>query len=113
MLQAAGEFGLSTLVLMENAGRGAAGWLVELATGLSCRSTSRQGRSRHACSNGSRPWQGPLPRVLILCGAGNNGGDGGVVARHLDAWGFPTRICWFASENRLQGDPQTQWQILG
>jgi NAD(P)H-hydrate epimerase len=50
--------------------------------------------------------------VLILCGPGNNGGDGGVVARHLDAWGFPVRIVWFAHREQLRGDAETQWQIL-
>ena len=35
-----------------------------------------------------------------------------MVARHLDAWGFPVRVCWFASRDKLHGDPQTQWLIL-
>jgi NAD(P)H-hydrate epimerase len=65
---------LPTLILMENAGRGAAAWLAELA------------------GNAARSPSSPLPRVLVLCGPGNNGGDGGVVARHLDAWGYPVRI---------------------
>ena len=54
----------------------------------------------------------PPPRVLILCGPGNNGGDGGVVARHLDAWGFPVRVVWFARGDQLRGDAAVQWGIL-
>jgi len=68
--RAAGELGLPTLVLMENAGRGAAEWL--------------RGRL------------GERGRAVIACGPGNNGGDGGVVARYLDAWGFEVRVAWFA-----------------
>jgi NAD(P)H-hydrate epimerase len=54
----------------------------------------------------------PSARCLILCGPGNNGGDGGVVARHLDAWGHSVRVVWFARPDGLRGDAATQWTIL-
>jgi NAD(P)H-hydrate epimerase len=85
--RAAEELGLPTLVLMENAGRGAADRLVELA-----------GAGR--------------PRVVIACGPGNNGGDGGVVARHLDARGVPVRVVWFARRDQIKGDAETQRGIV-
>ena len=84
---AADEFGLPTLVLMENAGRGAAELLAKLTDGAS-------------------------PRVVIACGPGNNGGDGGVVARHLDAWGWPVSVAWLADPAKLRGDALTQREIL-
>lgn len=84
--RAADELGLSTLVLMENAGHGAARLL-----------------RRHAAPGG---------RVVVACGSGNNGGDGGVVARHLDAWGFDVRVVWFADPTRLAPDARAQHDIL-
>jgi NAD(P)H-hydrate epimerase len=63
------EFGVPSIVLMENAGRGAAELLMRL--------------------NPER-----LP-VAILCGPGNNGGDGFVVARHLSIQQCPVHI-WVA-----------------
>ena len=59
------EYGIPGVVLMENAGRGAAEAVIEM---LSCIDA---------------------PRVAILCGKGNNGGDGFVMARHLHNRGIP------------------------
>src|SRR5204863_431200 len=84
--RAAEEFGLPTLVLMENAGRGAAEILLDL-----------------------RP---RADRVVIACGPGNNGGDGGVVARHLDLAGRSVRVVWFAPEEKIAGDAAVQHRIL-
>jgi NAD(P)H-hydrate epimerase len=89
--RAAGAFGMPTVVLMENAGRGAA---LELL---------RRG--------GPKPGT-PPGRVLILCGPGNNGGDGGVVARHLDLWGAAVEVVWLADPAKLRGDAAVQWTIL-
>src|SRR5467141_1523945 len=42
-------------------------------------------------------------RVTILCGKGNNGGDGLVAARHLKAAGIDPRVCLFADPREMQG----------
>lgn len=80
------EYGLSTLVLMENAGRGAAEVI----------------RSRIKTTS----------RVLIICGPGNNGGDGGVVARFLDNWDYRVEVVWLAEFDRLSPDAKIQYHIL-
>jgi NAD(P)H-hydrate epimerase len=111
-VQAVEELALPTSLLMENAGRGAAGWLAELVGAIP---PGAGGRSFSPPSfvqtHGVR--RGPmLPNVLILCGPGNNGGDGGVVARHLNAWGFAVRVIWFTRRDQLSGDAALQWAIL-
>ncbi len=69
------------VVLMENAGRGAADVAARvLAGGL----------------NGAR--------VVVVCGAGNNGGDGFVVARHLWSRGADVRVFLAGSPERVFGD---------
>ena len=78
--------GIPTLLLMENAGRGAAAWLKDQL--------------------------GEGEAILVLCGPGNNGGDGAVVARHLDSWGFDVRVAWFVEPGRLRGDAAIQQGIL-
>ena len=83
--RAAEELGLPTLVLMENAGRGAADWLASRLGGGS---------------------------VVVACGPGNNGGDGGVLARHLDARGVSVRVVWFARADRIAGDAAVQREVL-
>ncbi len=79
------HYGLSGLVLMENAGRGVTDILV------------------------SRGIAGP---VVICCGKGNNAGDGFVIARHLDLRGFMPRVLLWADPAELTGDAAANFQIL-
>jgi len=74
------EIGVAGVVLMEVAGRGAADVVEGFAPGLV-------------------GW-----RVAILCGAGNNGGDGYVVARHLLMRGAEVRVFMVAARERIRGD---------
>ena len=42
--------------------------------------------------------------VVLVCGAGNNGGDGLVAARHLHQLGVPVRVVLLGDPARLRGD---------
>jgi len=74
--RAAQARGVSADALMEAAGRAVAGAAVRLVSGA-------YGR-----------------RAVVVCGKGNNGGDGLVAARYLDAWGVRTTVLLLDDELR-------------
>jgi NAD(P)H-hydrate epimerase len=79
------DYGMSGLVLMENAGRGCVDVLERLGI------------------------NGP---VVILCGKGNNAGDGFVIARHLAIRGHECRVLLLFPPNELRGDAAINFSIL-
>jgi len=81
------EIGLPGIVLMENAGRQVVARMLQHFSDL------------------------PHRRVNIVCGKGNNGGDGMVVARHLSALGTAVSIFLLADPQSLSGDAKTNAQI--
>jgi ADP-dependent NAD(P)H-hydrate dehydratase / NAD(P)H-hydrate epimerase len=55
-------------------------------------------------------------RILILCGRGNNGGDGLVCARYLKQAGLDPRVWYFGPQPRVGGDASDnfyRWQKDG
>ena len=85
------DIGLPGAVLMENAGRAvvqvALDALEDVAAG------------------------GPGCRVAVVCGAGNNGGDGHVIARCLRQDGIDATVYLAASEEKLSGDARLHFDV--
>jgi len=48
----------------------------------------------------------------IVCGKGNNGGDGFALARHLLIKGFSVKVLVLASEKAIKGDALSNYKIL-
>jgi ADP-dependent NAD(P)H-hydrate dehydratase / NAD(P)H-hydrate epimerase len=100
------ERGVPGLVLMENAGRGAA-HILGLRHGSHRAGSTTPTATRGSCvrcadERGLRDF-----RVLIVTGPGNNGGDGFVVARHLFSRNAEVRVLSSRMPGSLRGDART------
>jgi ADP-dependent NAD(P)H-hydrate dehydratase / NAD(P)H-hydrate epimerase len=82
------EIGIPGMVLMENAARGAADFFLQILPELSKR------------------------RLAIVAGAGNNAGDGFVLARIFHNQGAAVRVVCLRPPDRLQGDALANFRIL-
>jgi len=85
---AIGRYGMPGVILMENAGRGAADCALDMLGGKA------------------------NPHVAIVCGRGNNGGDGFVIARHLHNRGVGVTIWLLAPRDEIQGDARVNLDIV-
>jgi len=85
------KLGIPSIILMENAGRGVAEEAVKMIRdkGYGIRGT-----------------------VAVVCGAGNNGGDGFVAARHLINAGIKVKVFVTGPKSKLKKDPKTNLNIL-
>ena len=54
----------------------------------------------------------PEPKVALLCGKGNNGGDGLVAAKYLTAERIDNDVFIFGAKNSLRGDTLANLKIL-
>ena len=82
------EMHVSGVVLMENAGRGCFDVVKRMIP----------------CED-SKP-------ILIICGKGNNGGDGYVIARHLYLNNYSVQVLVLASKNSIKGDALINLNII-
>jgi YjeF-like protein len=80
------EFGIPGIVLMENAAIAATDVAMEMLNGAAS--------------------------ALILCGGGNNGGDGLAVARHLHNHGVDVSIAVTVDPKGYKGDALINWNIV-
>lgn len=82
------EFGIPSLLLMENAGRAVSECVVELLDGDVRRKS-----------------------VLVVAGPGNNGGDGFVAARYLHNAGAEVTVAFYGDRASAKGDALTNIEI--
>src|SRR5437868_9618056 len=83
------DIGIPSLVLMENAGRQVVAAIEAMHSDLLDR------------------------QVAVLCGRGNNGGDGFVIARTLEQRGVDVSVFLMGRVADVRGDARTNLEILG
>ncbi len=102
--------GVPALVLMENAGRALAehahNVFMQTAGGAEIPGDmGHMGLKRNAQHDGR-------PKIAVLAGQGQNGGDGFCAARHLAARGYDVRVGFFGDKKRLPKEAFCNYQML-
>ncbi len=80
------KYGIPGVVLMENAGNAVVDEVLKI--------------------------ESSVQRVLVICGTGNNGGDGFVVARHLHNANKEIRVFIVGQPKDITGDAELNYQVL-
>lgn len=82
------QYHIPTIVLMENAARAVVDVAIDMLRGVED------------------------PSVVVICGGGNNGGDGLAVARHLHNRGVDVTVALAVDPSTYRGDAGINWQIV-
>lgn len=86
--RASDDYGIPSIILMENASIGIVDFISELSKEKS------------------------INNILIFCGHGNNGGDGFASARHLVNRGFNVCVVLVGDIQKLKGDAKINFEII-
>jgi NAD(P)H-hydrate epimerase len=84
------DLGIAGVVLMENAGRSVAEHV------MGCIESSSSTKAA---------------QTALICGTGNNGGDGFVIARHLNNAGYPVKVIICGQAEKIKGDAMANYKI--
>ena len=118
------KYGIAGIILMERAGRAVVSKINELyfqkAEGRGQKAEYSEkpwspsappeaGKLRHGASRKLTTETRQLTPVVILCGGGNNGGDGYVVARVLHSRGMDVKVFLTAKPESLKGDARIKY----
>jgi NAD(P)H-hydrate epimerase len=89
------KYSIPGVILMENAARSSAEYVIEIVDELGY--------------NNQNPCNDPL--IDIICGSGNNGGDGFALARHLHEL-FRIRVFWIGDEKKMSRETLSNYKAV-
>ena len=99
------KFGVPSLTLMENAGAAVANRVLSIVRNDVAPDAFVQGAPARVFGAGVSTLNGvPTVNILVLCGKGNNGGDGFVAARLLMERKLAVEVILLADPSELKGD---------
>jgi len=97
------ELGIPSILLMENA---------SIQTAKHCFRILESQTGFKPAGFPPRGFYTDRPKILIICGTGNNGGDGMAVARHLHVKGVETEVIYAGAINSAKGDAAVNLAVI-